>query len=62
MGIKTLETATAREAFKYFLLRELDRHLDDIFKIQKDLRLLEDVSAINEPLNQWIEASKKKEV
>lgn len=60
--IITLETASTREAFKFFLRRELSRHVDDILKIQKDLKNLEDVPYIDVPLNTWIEVKRKEEL
>ena len=42
---------TTRQAAKWFLLHERERHVDDIFEIDRDLKKLKDVELPSDILN-----------
>ena len=51
-----IESLSVRQALKFFLLKEKSRHVQDILKIDEDLRKLKDVEIPEDiELDLWVE-------
>ena len=50
-----IESLSVKQALKYLLLKEKHRHIDDILKIDEDLRKLKDVEIPDIDMDVWIE-------
>lgn len=50
-----INSASTLEAFKFFLIRERHRHMQDICQIDLDLEKLYDIDDVTDGLDDWIE-------
>jgi hypothetical protein len=50
-----IESLSVRQALKYFILKERERHVQDIIKCDEDLKKLKDVELPKINLNTWID-------
>uniref|UniRef100_A0A6M3LJI8 Uncharacterized protein n=1 Tax=viral metagenome TaxID=1070528 RepID=A0A6M3LJI8_9ZZZZ len=50
-----INRASVLEAFKFFLIRERHRHMQDIVQIDLDLGKLSDIDLVADGLDDWIE-------